>query len=521
MKLEQQWDLMKTAIVAIPRLEPHRPPPGAAIVAAVCRDQGHDVTAYDLNIKLFQYCKHNDIDYHAFDSVFDLISDPTPEQLDILTRFIDHWAQVIADENFDYVMVSVFGQSATWFARRFFKAIRDRSTVKIVAGGPGVNTWSLIDPSRCFGEEMRQAKLVDDYLVGEAEVILVRYLNGEQSNGINNTVLEQIDDIENLPPPDYGYFDLNEYDYLLPGRREVYITGSRGCVRKCTYCDIERYWPKYRYRSGTSLANEIINNYERFGVSRYYFTDSLINGSLKVFADMCDKLASYPFAEKISWGGQFIFRQRKSIPKDHFATIAAAGGDMFLVGFETGSDRVRKAMGKNYSNDDIEFQLEECSKNNISIIPLMFTGYLTETIEDHHDTLDMFRRWQRFVADGTIPGIELGQGLGILSGAPVANMIESHGIHFLMENDEPHPLLWQTTANPELTIREQLRRKLEVHYTAIKYNWPVWRQYTRLQEFRNLVFQHELWKDRDTFYKITDIPGSEKRTVIPIRVVND
>jgi hypothetical protein len=64
----------------------------------------------------------------------------------------------------------------------------------------------------------------------------------------------------------------------------------------------------------------------------------------------------------------------------------------------------------------------------------MFTGYITETPEDHQANLDMFARWQRYVADGTIDGFELGANLLILPGAPVERMIESHGLTFMINS---------------------------------------------------------------------------------------
>lgn len=508
---------MKTAVIAVPRLETHRPPPGPAIVAHICAQQGHEVCAYDLNIKLFHYCQAKGLDYHELDGVFDRYSDPSNEQNLVTAEFINHWAKKIAAENYDYLMLAVFGGSGTWFAEKFLEAIRTKTKAKIVIGGMGVGTFSLTNANRCFGEKMRSQNLIDDYIVGEAEQSLVLYLQGKTGPGINNTEYSQISDIENLPEPDYSYFDLNEYEYLYPGQREVYITGSRGCVRKCTYCDVERFWPKYRYRSGQSVSDEIIKNYEKFGVTRFYFTDSLVNGSLKVFSDMCNKLANYNFATPISWSGQFIFRQKKSIPKDHYATIAAAGADILFVGFETGSDRVRKEMGKNFTNDDIEFQLEECSKYGIKVIPLMMTGYVSETLDDHYDTLSMFKRWQKYVADGTISGVELGTALNVLPGSPIANMLDVHDLSFMLDQyGEPNTAAWKSGTNPDLTIREQIRRKLEVHYTAIKYKWPVWRQQSRLISFKNYIIKNKLWENDHDFYRI-DIDANSNKVIIPIR----
>jgi hypothetical protein len=496
--------LTKTVVISVPRLEPHRPPPGPAIIAKICEQQGHDVTAYDLNIKFFHHCKKRNIDYHGFDQAWNRFADLNEQQNNTLEDFLSHWCNLIAAENYDYIMIGIFGMSGSVFARKFLTKIRKLTAANIIVGGMGAGTVGLTDPEDCLGYKLKNEGLIDTYIVGEGEVALIKVLNGETGPGINNTEVSQVDDLDALPQPDYKFFDLEEYDYLFSNEKEVFITGSRGCVRKCTYCDIERYWPKFRYRSGQNIAEEIIDNYERFGITRFYFTDSLVNGSFKAFNDMCDKLSKYKFDRPLSWSGQFIFRDKKSIPKNHFELMKAAGANILFVGLETGSDRVRFDMGKKFTNEDIDFQLEECSKYGIHVIPLMFTGYITETIEDHQENLKIFKRWQRFVADGTIVGMELGSSLIILPGAPVERMIDSHGLNFILDEQmEPDLKLWWSEANPDLTIKERIRRKLEIHEAAIKYAYPVWRQASRLTELKELILKNNLHtQELQKFYKL-------------------
>lgn len=474
----------------------------------------------DLNIKFFHECKNKSFDYSSFDAIWDRVVDADETQNQFINEFINRWVEKISREDYDFIMLSIFGISGTRFAEMFLQKVRSQTRSTIIAGGMGVASIGLVDGEDCYGKQLRDRGLIDTFITGEGEEALKLALAGQEGPGINNNHPIQIDDINDLPIPDYGIFDLDEYDYLIPGKKDVYITGSRGCVRKCTYCDVEHYWPKFRYRSGASITQEIIENYERFGITNFYFTDSLINGSLKSFNDMCEKLAAYPFKEAISWQGQFIFRQRRSIPKDHFAMIKAAGGDTFYVGIETGSDRVRFDMGKKFTNEDIDFQFEECSKHGIKIMPLLFTGYITETLEDHHDNLDMFRRWQKYVADGTITGVELGSNLIILPGAPVHRMIDSHGIEFMMGVDgELGKSLWWSASNPDLTIRERIRRKIEVHETAIKYAWPVWRQESRLNELKSMIVKNNLHiKEPKQFFKIIREPDSTHRVVESLKI---
>lgn len=509
-------------MLAVPRIEPHRPPPGPAIIARVVADSGYDVTLLDLNIKFFHWCRQHGLDFYSFDGVWDRQRDLTLEQQQVLDQFVDHWVQVIINSDYQFILISVFGISGTYFTRLLLQQLRPRTRAQIIVGGMGAGSVDLVDSERCFGRTLQEQGLIDIFVTGEGEQVILSAMAGQSGPGINNNHPVQINDIDDLTPPDYSFFDLGEYDYLVPGQRDVYITGSRGCVRRCTYCDIERYWPKYRYRSGRSIADEIIMQYERHGITRFYFTDSLINGSLKAFTDMCEQLSRYQFDKPISWSGQFIFRDRKSVPRDHFAMIKSAGGNQFYVGIETGSDRVRFEMGKKFTNEDIDFQLQECSRFGINIMPLMFTGYITEKLQDHQDNLACFSRWQRYVADGTINGVELGSNLLILPGAPVERMIESHGIHFILDDDRTPVLnLWNSQSNPDLTTRERIRRKIEIHETAMRYAWPVWRQKSRLADLKALIEKYRLWDDQNLrFFPVPDDHNPSK-PVIPIKTAGE
>jgi len=475
---------MKNLVISVPRLEIHRPPISTAIVAEVIRLQGESVQALDLNCDFFHFLPDRQTYYH-YDEIWDGQRSATLSEMKNILRFIN--SKLPELDKYDKYWISVFGGSATLFTKILCRMIRRKLKNKfIVLGGQGVNDVTLVEKDQNFGTTMKQQNLCDLVITGEGEQIIKEILAGKTSGpGINNNNPVQVDNLDALPYPNYSFYDLDRYDYLSKNK-EVFIVGSRGCVRRCTYCDVARYWPKFRYRSGKNIASEMIHHYEQHGVNQFYFTDSLINGSMKAFNDMCDTLAKYNTDHDagFTWKGQFIFRPKNQLPKDHFATVAAAGGSEFYVGVETGSDKIRWEMDKKFTNEDIDFQLEEFNKYGISVFFLMLIGYVTETIDDHQDTLKMFKRWQKYVATGTIKGIDLGVGLKFLADTPVASQIDQHGVYFLKGNSSLQEIhktdLWQAKQNPDLDVPERIRRRIETHEEAIKYNWPIWRGEQRL-----------------------------------------
>lgn len=484
---------MQELVISIPRLEIHRPPISTAIICNVLKLEGKSVTALDLNCEFYHFLSNRD-EYYRYDDVWDQNKKILYSELKKIIKFIKTIG-LKEIEKYDRLWISVFGSSNHIFAYILTKLIRKYLHNKIIiVGGQGLNaTFALSKSKDKFGIFLKEKNLCDCYVIGEGENVIKEVLNGNlDAPGINNFNYVQINELDSLPFPDYSFYDLNRYDYLS-NKKEVFIVGSRGCVRRCTYCDVAAYWPKFRYRSGKNIADEMISHYEKHGITKFYFTDSLINGSLKAFSDMCEALAKYNSTNKsnFEWGGQFIFRPKNQIPKDHFAMIKEAGGNEFYVGVETGSDKVRWEMDKKFKNDDIDFQLEEMYKNNLHVYFLMVIGYTTETINDHKETLKMFKRWQKYVATGTIQGIDLGFGLVYLDNTPLQKLISEHQVYFLDYNGLPDSRLWLSKKNPELTILERVRRRLETHKEAIKYNWPIWRGAQRLESTLNLLLKFE------------------------------
>ena len=484
--------MIKTLVCNIPPLDTSRPPVAGAILCAVCHGQGHEVTARDLQWQFNQYLDQHSESSQPFDAVFyDTALRFAPDQQVLVDEFIDQQVEIIAADNYQYIVISLFSYLAQRFAREFIQRLRDLTSAQIIIGGPGVTAISFAQAENQFAESLLSQGLIDCFITGEAEYTLPQYFATGAGPGINNRNFRQIDDLNSLVSPDYSYYNFDHYRSPT-GRREVVIVGSRGCVRSCTFCDVAKTSPNYRYRSGASIAGEIIANYEQHGVREFYFADSLVNGSLRAFNDMCETLAAYDFAEPIAWRGQYIIRNQKTVPQRHFELLARSGCRELFVGIETGSDRVRWDIGKKFTNDDIEYHLQGFEQHGISCLFLFFTGYVTETPEDHQQSLEMFPRWHRYVATGTISAIETLNILSILPGAPLERQAREQGFHFETNLDgSPNSLFWHNPSNAELDFPERLRRHLEMMETAMQYRWPIWNGELSLEIFQRALTEYQ------------------------------
>ncbi len=227
-----------------------------------------------------------------------------------------------------------------------------------------------------------------DYIVGEGEYALLEYLKGNKDYpGINGKPPQQIDNLNDLPPPDYTEIH-NEHNY-----ESAVISGSRGCVRDCTFCDVASIWPKYRWWDGKTLA-ENMHKLADQGFKRISFSDSLVNGSMKHFRTLCYELSKRE--RKIKWNGQFIIRNKRSFDDNDFDNLANSGCTGLTLGIESGSESVRNHMKKKFSNDDLDYFIHNLGKRNIKMKFLLIAGYPTETTDDFKQTIDMLYKFKKY-----------------------------------------------------------------------------------------------------------------------------
>jgi hypothetical protein len=154
--------------------------------------------------------------------------------------------------------------------------------------------------------------------------------------------------------------------------------------------------------------------------------------------------------------------------------MAEAGADQLLVGVETGSDRVRTEMRKGFNSADLDYTIEMCSKHGIKMYFLMIVGYPSETREDFNQTLDMLRRYQRYVANGTLVGINFGTTLTIGEGTPLYVSPEKFGVKGI-NGQRPHDVFWMHESNKELTYKERILRRIEAQELAHELGYTFWK----------------------------------------------
>jgi radical SAM superfamily enzyme YgiQ (UPF0313 family) len=471
--------MMKRVALAIaPRIQDDfgYTPAGASLVKAAIIKAGHECKIFDFNAELEKSFIGNREDLVPIDNWFLNHNFYSEKVFATVLELANKWVDKIMEYRPTDVGISVFSynsQRATLLLATLIKA-RDPA-LKIFMGGAGLNT------DNNFGPFCMEQKVMDCWIRGEGELSVPAYLSGNMNHpGINGKPPQQIEKIDNLEFPDYSDYELATYTNKK-GLIALPITGSRGCVRACTFCDIASMWPKYKYRSGQSIAMEIKTQIKRYGAKAFRFTDSLINGSMKAFRDMTYELAEYRSSmkpeDRFIWDSHFIVRSRRQMPPEDFKKMAESGAGTLLIGVESGSPSVRQHMQKGYSDEDLHYSLGEIFKNNIKVRFLMIIGYPTETEQDFQQTLDFFDRYAEYGRNGLVEEVNLGLTLNLLPNTPLYNNAEKFGLSTTKE----HINDWICLQNPTLDFKERLKRRIKAQYYVEQLGYKVFesKNYTR------------------------------------------
>ena len=331
------------------------------------------VVCYDMNIDIFE-----DKGAEWYERALTWGETFGDVESDIESEFIEYLENYITEIKTEWVGISVFSVNSEYIVPIVCKHIRNISNAKIVAGGYGCNPK--------IGPKWKQDGIIDNYILGEGEGSLNSLILGEKHNCIDGIERHEVENLDELPIPDYSLFVRGNNK-----KRDFTITASRGCVRKCTFCNVPNIFPKFRWKKGEKIAEEMIDIIHKYNPDNILFSDSLINGNMKEFRKWTRLMTEYynnnPDVRIVPWAAQFICRNSNAMTKEDFDYIKSSGCFNLQIGIESGSESVREHMGKKFNDDDMYYTLGELAERNIDVVLLMIVGYPTETEQDHEDTV--------------------------------------------------------------------------------------------------------------------------------------
>lgn len=459
-------------LISLPKVETNFPPAALSILSSVAEQNNFDVKIFDYNLDLFYQLSSDEWDTLESWNTFSLDTLPIELETKLHQQFIGRLEEIV-NNNTKFVCFSVFSYFSNRITAKVLKWYKDVFLIPTIVGGAGVSTDVSSNNKEIFGEYIINNRLATYVVFGEGELAFDSLLKGNSTYpGINCNNPEQISNLTALPIPTYKYFDMPRYQ-----NKKILITGSRGCVRKCTFCDIELTWPKFKYRDANSIVDEMERHFYEYGVTEFEFTDSLINGSISNFDKFNELLYNRKQQksdlEPLRYQGQFICRPQNQQSRYSYELMHRAGCSMLITGIESFSNNVRTHMKKKFSNSDIDYHFENCARWNIPNVLLMIVGYPTETLADHQENLEAIKKYKTYADMGTIFMVRWGFTMHLYEHTPIMNMINE--LQLSLESNVKFDSLygWTSGLNPSNTLRERIRRRLEIHELSVELGYPM------------------------------------------------
>jgi anaerobic magnesium-protoporphyrin IX monomethyl ester cyclase len=447
----------KVSILNFPKISLEAPPLAPGILAAICKNKSIDYTFVDCNLELHQQLskdQQNEILGLYAENFITTISEQSRKWLD---RYFDELALRCRDS--DLIAISVFSVHSVVLTLDFLSRCRSKLDADIVIGGAGIKysniklkEQNLTIP---FYSHLYNSKFIDYWILGEGEKGFEELLDKNTSTvSINNHQFNHLENFEIVPIPNFDRFDLDGYRFK--GKKIVSVEGSRGCVKKCTFCDIQNTWGKFKYKNGKKLAEELIALQKHYQVDHFWFNDSLINGSLKAFREFTHHLAQIR-NKGFTWSSQAIVRPKSPKDREDFELMKRSGCETLAVGIESFSESARFHMGKKFTDDDLDNFLNLAQEYGISLVILMIVGYPTETQKDIDHTFKQLEKYSYLADDGTISFLRIGGTMTMIPDTPIWNFVDE--LKIKQTSDIPGRVNWEAGEN---TLKKRVEWRVDI-----------------------------------------------------------
>lgn len=258
---------------------------------------------------------------------------------------------------------------------------------KIIVGG--------IYPS-IFPEDFALAQ-VDSVICGEGEISFVEALKSiEQGEALQKIVRGKKPNLDELPIVDREMWEYGREMHcnFAPYQKTPSITmlAGRGCPYKCTYCQPAEnsvFGKPFRIRSAENVVNEMVALHEKYKYKSVTFWDDTFTFSRSWCSDFADRY------EKTGIKANIAACSRADIicnNEDMIKRLAEVGVNWFVIGLESGSQRILDLIKKGTTVEQNIRAAEICKKHGIKIFGTYMYGLPTETKEESTATYNMIKK---------------------------------------------------------------------------------------------------------------------------------
>lgn len=292
--------------------------------------------------------------------------------------------EVLADKKPDVIGFSIL-QANRWGGIEISRVAKQvNPDIKIVFGG--------ITPTFLWKHFLTHFPEIDYVVRGEGEYTFlklvqciekrnfkkIRDIRGiayrKKKKPVKNRDAESIKDLDELPNP-AKYFT---YEHLAL---------TRGCPGNCTFCGSPKFWgQKVRFHSADYFVDQLELIYKR-GVTFFLFSDDTFTFKKQRVIEICKQIIERGL--NITW---FAISRVNFITEEVVLWMRKAGCIQISFGVESGSPKIRAALNKKISNDQIRNAFRITIQHGILARAYIIFGCPGETRETIQESIDLINK---------------------------------------------------------------------------------------------------------------------------------
>lgn len=262
---------------------------------------------------------------------------------------------------------------------------------------------------------MRAFKDIDFGIIGEGEEAIVKLLHAcEERDGIRSvrgiiardkdsfmisSPSDPISDLDSLPMPAWDLLD--NFSYYSPNLSSLHrlpvagLVTSRGCSRRCVFCDKSVFGSRVRNHSPEYTMDMIKYLYNHYHVREIIFKDPDFAFSKNRVIKFCRMLRTENL--NITWTCMI---RADSVDKDILVEMKDAGCWQVGIGIESGSQKILDFLQKDMQLERIETCVKLLNKTGLNIMAYFMLGM-------HLESEDTINETRRFIKKLRIENIKL------------------------------------------------------------------------------------------------------------------
>ena len=176
-------------------------------------------------------------------------------------------------------------------------------------------------------------------------------------------------------------------DYFNPNALYPMVTlmTGRGCPYRCSFCLYPQTMMgrKYRFRTVGDVVNEIEYVVKEIPEARsIFFEDDTLTANKKRCVELCDAIIQRGI--QIAWTAN----SRVDVELETMLKMKASGCRELCVGFESGDDRILKAMNKGTTRARMIQFMHDARRAGVLVHGCFIIGFPGETLEDVRRTIE-------------------------------------------------------------------------------------------------------------------------------------